>query len=64
MIEPIPTVTTAIEALVARGARGVTRLTVNTVNAELEALRGFDASVMEVRRTLKVWKETNRKDGE
>jgi hypothetical protein len=59
--EPIPTVTTAIEALV---ARGVTRLTVNTVNAELEALRGFDASVMEVRRTLKVWKETNRKDGE
>ena len=34
--EPIPTVTTAIEALVARGAR----LTVNTVNAELEALRG------------------------
>jgi Fe2+ or Zn2+ uptake regulation protein len=58
--EPIPTVTTAIEALAARGAR----LTVNTVNAELEALRGFDASVMEVRRTLKVWKETNRKDAE
>jgi len=57
--EPIPTVTTAIEALAARGAR----LTVNTVNAELKALRGFDASVMEVRRTLRAWKEANKKEG-
>ena len=56
MIEPIPTVTTAIEALVARG----TRLTVNTVNAELKAMRGFDASVMEVSRTLRAWKEANK----
>ncbi len=57
--EPIPTVTTAIEALAARGAR----LTVNTVNAELKALRGFDASVMEVSRTLRAWKEANKKEG-
>jgi len=57
--EPIPTVTTAIEALIARGAR----LTVNAVNAELKALRGFDASVMEVRRTLRAWKEANKKEG-